>query len=164
VSFDNIYDWIVYLLPNLRHLKSDCTLFDVVLPKLRLILNERIRQLDINSFSSLTQLTQISYVLFSNVEYINLCLSAFGTESEWWCTDALMKIFQKFKNLKSLLICTQRTISAHIYPLYEGKLNLLIKRLNMDAIMKDYQVKYFREHCLFLCANNRSSLTDYTVT
>jgi hypothetical protein len=156
VFFDDIYDWIVYLLPNLRHLKSGSTTFDVGLPRLRLILNERI----------------------PNVEYIKLCLSAFGTESEQWCADAVMKIFKKRKNLKSLLIyAEQKTISLYIDPLDEAKLNKLIEQLNMNAITKDYEVKHFRPYYLFLkrklndsevqdaptlYANNRSTLTDYT--
>jgi hypothetical protein len=176
-SIEDERDWIISSLPNLRHLTLCYGLifFD---SKLVPILNERIKRLDIDMYSHLKHLSERNYFYFSNVQYINFCLSDFKEQPELYA-DVVIKILTNFKNLKSLLIYIHRTFGIYINPSCEAKLIKLIEHLNTNEIMKNYKVKHFREYALFLkrgfngrevqdvaplCVNNESTLTDHTVT
>jgi hypothetical protein len=136
-SIEDEKDWIIYSLPNLRHLILSPTELPSIENELVPILNQKIQRLDISQYSKLKQLTEISYVYFSNVQYINFHLNDF-TKSSQECADIIMKILRNFKNLKSLLIYIPRKNYAYI------------KYLNMNTIMKNYSVKHFLQYSLFL--------------
>ncbi len=71
----------------------------------------------------------------------------------------MIKILKNFQNLKTLLIYTNRKID----PLCETKLSKLIEYINMNTIMKIYQVKHFREYALFLKRElNNNEVQDVT--
>jgi len=59
------------------------------------IFNERIEKLDISIYCGLQQLTEISYIYFSNVQYINFCVDGFLEDPKWF-VNYTMKIFKKF--------------------------------------------------------------------
>ncbi|CAF1501556.1 unnamed protein product [Adineta steineri] len=70
-SVENRNEWLIKALPNLNNLILSTV--DLPSPDSQStdLLNKRIRRLDINSTDSLLeQLTEISYVYFSNVEHI----------------------------------------------------------------------------------------------
>jgi hypothetical protein len=116
------------------------------------ILNQRIQRSDIDRNSKLKQLTEISYVYFSNVQFIYFDLICFHGESKYYA-NIIMKILTNFQNLKSLLICIPQENNSYI------------KYLNIHTISKNYQVKHFPQYSLFLKREfNDSTLTDQTVT
>ncbi len=65
------------------------------------ILNQRIQRLDIDVHSKLKQLTEISYVYFSNVQFIYFDLIYFHGESKFYA-NIIMKISTNFQNWKTL--------------------------------------------------------------
>jgi hypothetical protein len=139
---------IISSLPNLRHLIFCCGILDSD-NELSPILNEKIQRLDIDILSPLKHLTEKSYVYFSNIQYINFCLSHFKEEPEWYA-DVIMKILRNFKNLKSLFIYIRRRIDVYVNCSREAKLSKLIEYLDMNAIRKNYKMKNFCGYCLFL--------------
>jgi hypothetical protein len=149
-------DWIIPFLPNLRHLSLFFSEPRSIDSDLVTILNERIRRLDIRQSSEFKrswegqELSEISYLYFSNVEYVNFCLSDFNQISAWWAKDFIMKILINFKNLRILLVYTLPTFGYYIDASYETKLSEVIGYLDMNAIRKNYKVKHFRQHALFL--------------
>jgi hypothetical protein len=146
---EDIKDWIISFLPNLRYLSLSFTKFHSIDNELIPILNQRIQRLDISLYSELEQLSEIDYVYFSNVEYIHFCVSYFNQEPKWYA-DVIMKILTNFKNLNSLLMYTHRTLGVYINPSYKTKLSKVIGYLDVNAIRKNYKVKYFRQYALFL--------------
>jgi hypothetical protein len=77
---------IISSLPNLRHLIFCCGIL-YSNNELSSILNEKIQRLDIDISSPLKHLTEKSYVYFSNIQYINFCLSHFKEEPEWYADN-----------------------------------------------------------------------------
>jgi hypothetical protein len=155
---ENIKHLIISSLPNLRHLILSSGYLPSIDNQLSSILNERIQRLDIDIYSKLEPLANQYYVYFSNVEYINFCFNNVETEVERYA-NVLIKILKNFQNLKTLLIYTNRKID----PLCETKLSKLIEYINMNTIMKIYQVKHFREYALFLKREfNNNEIQDVT--
>ncbi|CAF0910120.1 unnamed protein product [Adineta steineri] len=97
-SVANRNEWLIQALPNLNHLILSTV--DLLSPDSQStdLLNKRIRRLDINSTDSLLeQLTEISYVYFSNVEHIYF-------ERSQLYADIVKKILKNFKSLERLII------------------------------------------------------------
>jgi hypothetical protein len=113
------------------------------------ILNEKILRLDLYEHCQLEQLIEINDVYFSNVQYINFCFNNSPNNAKL-SADIIMKILFNFKNLKVLFIYIRSMISGLILYPVEGHLRNLIEYLDMNEIMKNYQVKYSDKFCLFL--------------
>ncbi len=90
-------------LPNLKHFILSSIELPSIDNQLSSILNERIQRLDIDVHSKLEQLTEISYVYFSNVQFIYFDLIYFDEESKFYA-NIIINILTNFQNLKSLLI------------------------------------------------------------
>lgn len=140
-SLENQKDWIIYSLPNLRHLiLSRTTSMPPIDGELAPILNKNIQRLDIDAFCQVEQLTEICYVYFSNVHNINFYLNDGGRSPKWY-GDVTMKILINFKNLKILMIRIAQL--CHM----EGELSFAEKNLakimeyfNMNEIHENYEV------------------------
>jgi hypothetical protein len=149
-SIENQKDWIIYSLPNLRHLiLSYNTTIPSIDSELAPILNKNIQRLDIDAHCQVEQLTEISYAYFSNVQNINFLLNDDRKSPEWYA-DIIMKILKNFKNLKILMIrgvhfCHSDGELSFI----EKNLTKIIEYFNMNEMHKTYQVKYLREYTLF---------------
>jgi hypothetical protein len=150
-SIENQKDWIIYSLPNLRHLILSCmhTPMPSIDSELAPILNKNIQRLDIDARCQVEQLTEISYVYFSNIQNINFYLSDSQKSPEWYA-DIIIKILKNFKSLKILMIRI-----AHLCHGYrelsfvEKKLPKIIEYFNMNEMHKNYQVTYLRAYTLF---------------
>jgi hypothetical protein len=143
-SMEDKKDWIISSLPNLRHLILSSEYLSSIDYKLVPILNERIQRLDIYVNSQFNkQLRKISYVYFSNVQHINIRLNYPSNELSFYAE--IMKILKNFKNLKTLLIC----IDGSDFSPDTVEIMKLIEYLDMNGIMKNYQVKHFKAYCLF---------------
>jgi hypothetical protein len=142
-------EWLISASPNLKHLILSDTNLPSIDSELSKIFNERIERLDIDEYFTLKQLTEINYVYFSNVQYINFNLSEHWEIIKGYANN-ITNILTNFQNLKTLLIYTNR--SKHVYGHYSNKTDLskLIKYLETKEIMKNYQVRIFRECLLFL--------------
>jgi hypothetical protein len=147
-SVENEKEWLIYALPNLTHLILHCGL-SVINSQLTEILNKRIQRLDITEYSQLKQCIEISYIYFSNVQYINCYMDSSNWPEPKQYADNVMKILIKFKNLKTLLIYTNLKYISYRDPRSTTKLSKLIECLNMKKIEKNYQVKYYHEYLLF---------------
>jgi hypothetical protein len=143
---ENRKDWIIYSLPYLRHLILSSTILPSIDSQLAPILNKKIQRLDIYSNPQFKQLTEISYMYFSNVQYINIYLSIHVDELILY--ENAVKILTNFKNLKTLFISNRYPGLMHRSG--EAKLRKAVQYLERNRIMKNYQVKYFAEDCLFL--------------
>ncbi|CAF3621937.1 unnamed protein product [Adineta steineri] len=121
-SVENRKTWLTNALPNINHL----LLSSVNLPspdsQSADLLNKRIRRLDINSrYSPLIQLTEISYVYFSNVEHIYFELFYDPQRRSQWDSRNHMK--KDFINI--------------------------LEHSDMIEINKNFQMKQFGEWILF---------------
>ncbi len=139
-------DLIISSLPNLRHFILSCTELPSVDRELTPLLNERIQQFDLYEKFGFKQLRKINYVYFTNVQHINIYLHDASQVRELYLD--VIKVLRNFKNLKTLFICTY-------WPKYndlslKGESTKFIKYLEINGIMKKYQVKYFEKYCLFL--------------
>ncbi len=92
-SIENQKDWIIYSLPNLRYLILSYTYIPMpsINSELAPILNKNIQRLDIDAHCQVEQLTEISYVYFSNVQNINFYLNDSQKSPEWYA-DIIIKI------------------------------------------------------------------------
>ena len=149
-SIENQKDWIIYSLPNLRHLILFYTeSMPSIDSELAPILNKNIQRLDIDANCQVEQLTEINYVYFSNVQSINFYLND-GHRSPEWYADVIMKILINFKNLKILMIR-----NAHLchgdgeLSFAEKNLTKIIEYFNINEMHKTYQVTYLRQYTLF---------------
>jgi hypothetical protein len=138
-------DWIIYSLPNLRHLILCSTKLPSIDSEIVPILNERIQQLDIDGEFS-KRLTETSYVYFSNVQHINICLD-YPLRAVHLYADVIT-ILTNFKNLKTLFIHMNRVSGLHLSN--NAELSKAIQYLEMNGITKNYQVKHIQEYYLFL--------------
>jgi hypothetical protein len=87
ITYDHIEnrkEWIINSLPNLKHLILYSTELPSIDSQLAPIFNERIEKLDISIYSGLQQLTELSYIYFSNVQYINFCVDGFLEDPKWF--------------------------------------------------------------------------------
>jgi hypothetical protein len=150
-SIENQKDWIIYSLPNLRHLILSYTYTPMpsIDSELAPILNKNIQRLDIDANCQVEQLTEISSVYFSNVQNINFFLNDDQKSLEWYA-DIIMKILKNFKNLKILMIrFVHLCHGAGELSFAENNLAKIIEYFNMNEMHKSYQVIYLREYTLF---------------
>ena len=80
-------EWLNYSLPNLNHLILSSFSLPLKDSEVASIFNSKIRRLDLDtSYSSIKQLTEISYVYYSNVQYIylNVFYDRFGKSQRWY--------------------------------------------------------------------------------
>lgn len=149
-SIENQKDWIIYSLPNLRHMILSYTAIPSIDSELAPILNKKIQRLDIDAHGQFEQLTDIDYLCFSNVQNINFFLNN-GDKSPEWYADFIIKILKKIQNLKILMIRIVHFCHG------EGELSFpqknlakIIQYFDMNEMDRNYQVKYLKEFTLFL--------------
>jgi hypothetical protein len=142
-------EWLIHSIPNLKHLSLSHGTLPTMNNQLRCILNEKILRLDIYEHYQLEQLIEINDVYFSNVQYINFCFNDSPNNAKL-SANIIMKILFNFKNLKIFFIYIRSMFSGSmLYPVRVCLKNL-IECLDMNEIMKNYQVKYSDKFCLFL--------------
>jgi hypothetical protein len=140
-------DWIIYSLPNLRHLiLSHRTAMPSIDSELAPILNKTIRRLDIDATcEKVEQLPEISYACFSNVENINFYMDD-GEKSSEWYANIIIKILKNFKKLKILMVRIAHLCNVSFL---EHNVPKIIEYLKMNEMDKNYQVEYLNEYTLF---------------
>ena len=106
-SDKNAQDWLITVLPNLKHLiltgGDSFTVEDKLIP----ILNNKIQQLDIDIYSiksDFEKLIKPCYVYFSNVERINFQLISHFSIFDVEQANIIMEVLKNFKNLNTLII------------------------------------------------------------
>ncbi|CAF3317800.1 unnamed protein product [Rotaria sp. Silwood2] len=141
-SIENKKEWLINVTPNLKYLFLWFTELSSIDNQLASILTKRIQQLNISTYIELEQLTMISDVYFSNVQYIIFGLNDGGMKPQDYAAF-IMKILRNFQNLKTLII--------YIIPIscFYIELHEIIQNLDMNEIINNYQVQQFREYCLF---------------
>ncbi|CAF4160278.1 unnamed protein product, partial [Adineta steineri] len=149
-SVENRNEWLIQALPNLNHLILSTV--DLLSPDSQSVdlLNKRIRRLDINSTDSLLeQLTEISYVYFSNVKHIYFEAFYDPFERSQSYTDIVKKILKNFKSLERLII-------RSLPELYECRdimtsdLTNILEHSDMVEIKKNFQMTQLDGWILFL--------------
>ncbi|CAF1024556.1 unnamed protein product [Adineta steineri] len=148
-SIENRKKWLINALPNLNHLILST--IDLPSPDSQSadLLNKRIRRLDINTTnSSLKQLTEISYVYFSNVEHIYFELFYDPQRRSQWYTDIVRKILKNFKSLERLIIRSFPE-NGNISNAMTRDLINIFEYYDMIEIKKNFQMKQFGEWILF---------------
>ncbi|CAF4298679.1 unnamed protein product [Adineta steineri] len=142
-SVANRNEWLVQALPNLNHLILSTV--DLLSPDSQStdLLNKRIRRLDINSTDSLLeQLTEISYVYFSNVEHIYF-------ERSQLYADIVKKILKNFKSLERLIIRSLQEL-YECRDIMTSDLTNILEHSDMVEIEKNFQMKQLGRWILFL--------------
>jgi hypothetical protein len=148
-SIDNEKEWLINVTPNIKQLILPNLNLNVTSNELGKILEKKIEQLDIHINSDLINLTEKSYVYFSNVQYINFCIFD-HFERLHWHASIIMKILTNFKNLNTLCVYFRQTNNINQLSYLEEKLRNFIEYLDMNEIMKNYQMEHFQTYCLFL--------------
>ncbi len=111
------------------------------------ILNERIEELDLTDDSNLKNLAEISYVYFSNVQFINLWLYNHWKESVW-LVNIIIEILKNFKNLKKLIIYRPDPGSSSDLRSPMNS-NEIFERVDTQGIRKKYQIKHYQNYSVF---------------
>jgi hypothetical protein len=137
-------EWFIYGLPSLRRLILRPGSKFSIDNELSRIINGKIRRLDILDSVELEQLEKLNYVYLSNVEYIYFHISNKYKQR----ADFLMKMLENLINLKTLTIYVkcQFTVASTSD---KTEMNKVIQYLDINQIIKTYQVKIFDKHCLF---------------
>ncbi|CAF4126642.1 unnamed protein product, partial [Adineta steineri] len=133
-SVENGNEWLIQALPNLNHLILSTV--DLPSPDSQSVdlLNKRIRRLDINSTDSLLeQLTEISYVYFSNIEHIYF-------ERSQSYADIVKKILKNFKSLERLIIRSLQEL-YECRDIMTSDLTNILEHSDMVEIKKKFQMK-----------------------
>jgi hypothetical protein len=141
--------WLIHTLPNLTHLILSSAELPPIDSQLTKILNKRIERLDIDLSSGLKLLTEINNIYFSNVQYINFYANDFWKRPHEYA-NIIMKMLNNFQNLKILLIYNDQMRKSYIRSDMETLLDAISKYLDMKNILKNYEMKNFRECLLFL--------------
>jgi hypothetical protein len=142
-SVEDDKKWLIYSALNFKHLVLSSFKLPSKESELAQKLNKRIQQLDIDEKSDLGQLTNISYIYFSNVQYINFCLNNSQGKSEWYA-NIVMKILKNFKNLKTFIMYVPSL------SIFAGKqLSKIVEFLNMNEILENYQKVHYPQYFLF---------------
>jgi len=140
-SFEKKEEWLINLTPNLNHLILSNQQYPLVENRLTSIFNKQIQRLDIDVNFQLDDLASISYVYFSNVQYINLIFREISKRPQWY-EHMIIKILENFKNLKILIIYSwpERTT-----------VESLLNRHNLykNEILTNFEVKHFRRYSTF---------------
>jgi hypothetical protein len=143
-SFEEKIEWIIHLLPNLRH----CILYSIKFPRLGEIL---IKQFDVLHFSTFVLLMKQNYIHFSEVEHISFWIET-DQMDEKSIEKFIMKILNNFYHLKILIIYFySRTSSSN-----SNSLNNLFRDLNINQITNNYLVK-IQKDILYLQINVETS-------
>ena len=146
-SMDNVKQWLIYILPNLKYL----ILSNLEVPSsktdLAPILNRKIERLEIVTSSKLEHLIKINNAHFSNVQDIQLTICFKSNKSECYADD-VKKILKSFKNLNKLSI---NMYGRGNWP--ELELGIMLKHLNTNEIERTYKIKLYHEYILFFKEN-----------
>ena len=145
-SIQEINQWLINSLPNVKHLILYPTESSSIDNQLIQILNQRIERLDINGYSNLEELTSISYLYYSNVQFIHFRLNNERKESEWYA-NIIIKILNNFKNLKTLLLYPLEITKT--YSFFETKSTKLIKCLDIEDINRNYRIEHYGKYSIF---------------
>ncbi|CAF1220911.1 unnamed protein product [Adineta steineri] len=148
-SIENIKQWLIYILPNVKHLILSYTGLPLLNSHLSLNLDKKIQRLDIYEYSIIEQMNITDYFYFSNVEHIQLILYNIEGKFEWY-VKTLMKIFQNYNQLKILSVCIIDKNHVQTYGSSEVELSKIIEYLKINHIIKNYDVQRHRECALFL--------------
>ncbi|CAF3948599.1 unnamed protein product [Adineta steineri] len=140
---ENVKDWILYRLPNLKHLILSSKEFISIDNQVAEIFNKKILYLDIKIHSDVDYLPEISYMYWSNVQYISLYL-CYNQQICQCHANHVIKILKYFQNLKILTVYLIPTRFDSIL-----RLNKFIESLNADEVLNNYQVKHFGVYSLF---------------
>ncbi len=143
-------EWLNYSLPNLNHLILSSLSLPLKDSEVASIFNNKIRRLDLDtSCSPVKQLTEISYVYFSNVQYIylNIFYDRFGTSQRWY-ENMIKNILKNFKSLQTLIIYSSEQSDDDI-KLFVSVLSKLLEHSDMREIKKNFQMKQFSGWILF---------------
>ena len=125
--------WLIYSLPNVKHLILSNRELLSIDSELAQFLNERIQRLDIDFPSQFEQLANTTYIYLSNVEHIYLCFAYIWDNSQS-CVNTFMKILE---NLKTLTIYRWE---RYYYSKTPSRIDLdrMIKYLDINQIMKTF--------------------------
>jgi hypothetical protein len=149
--------WLINLLPNLTHLILSFAELPPIESQLVKTLNKRVQRLDIDALSGhkdalsgYTKLTEANIVYFSNVQCINIYWNVNVIyERPEESADIVMKIMKNFHNLQTLLIYIKPKNRYNPNQDMEV-LSRITDHLDMKNILKNYQMKNFPDHLLFL--------------
>jgi hypothetical protein len=135
-SLNHIQPWINYVLPNLKHLFSDEKFLPKVDTELAVLLNKKLETLHMAMFDNRI-IEPTDFYLF-NVKDITINIFARFEPDE----NVLQRILRTFANFNILTVHFKCNIYYNNRRPW-GKVKQLIKKLDMNEINKNYQMKYF---------------------
>ncbi|CAF1104215.1 unnamed protein product [Adineta ricciae] len=147
-SMENIKQWLVYVLPNVKHLSLSYTGLPSTNSQLVPILNSRIERLDIIEQSIIEQINRTNRTYFSNVKDLRLMIYNVDGKFHWY-VNTLMKILRNYKRLNMLLICIVDDDNVQTFRSSEAELSKIIEYLKMNGIERYFHIKRHRESAVF---------------
>jgi hypothetical protein len=147
-SVEKIKQWLINILPNLKHLVLFCT--NDYVP----IADKRIENLKILGVRSCHELIKTGYVYFPNLQEVEI--QFLFLDKKELINDALnrmMDVLASFKFSK-ILICHFHYYNFHgqFIPVYD--MNEMVAKLNVEKILKNYQIKHCYNYFQFVKKNN----------
>jgi hypothetical protein len=146
-SLEDEKDWLINALPNVTHLILHSTELPFIDNQLIKLFCGKIQRLDIDVFSGLEQLSEIYYIYFFNVQHIS-----FNLHNRWrgpvQYANIIMNLLNDLQNLKTLLIYINQADKWNC--ITQKLLDETTKCLDMNRIMKNYQMKNSDQYLLFL--------------
>ena len=150
-SVENQKDWIIYSLPNLKHLILSHSKMPSKDSCLMPILNRQIQRLDIDAHSGIELVAEAANQgYFSSVENINFHINNSDKSPEWYA-DIIMKIFKNVKHLQIMMIrFTDFCHGENELSFPEKNLAKIGEYFTTNQMHRTYQIIYMKEYTLFV--------------
>jgi hypothetical protein len=140
---ENIKQWLIYVLPNVKHLVLSYS------PQPTTQLSKKMKFLQkLHTYFRDDRITT-DYLYFSKIQDVEIKLLLKDVDDLYNYVLRLVKeILEMFKNLKFFIFNFYRINYSFNEPFIE--LNKMITLLNMDKISKNYQIKHIYHHLQFV--------------
>lgn len=146
-SLDNLRQWFIYRLPNVKHVVLYCTNMSTIDDELVQLFKRRIQRLTIHWYHNFQQLTRITNEYFSNVEFIDFWIGHIWQDPQPRARF-LIHILRNLNNLKRLTIYFQCHDKRCEYSSVT-ELTQLISYLNLNEMKRYYHIKQTKS--IFSC-------------
>ncbi|CAF1342136.1 unnamed protein product [Rotaria sordida] len=144
-SMKDIKQWILDILPNLKHLVlSGTTQF---FPQV----DKRIERLKILNLYSLSDMLKLGYIYFPNLLHVEI---QFFLDSELnldnYASYCVMEMLKSFKHSKTLMIHFYWRSEDGWYHISIADLSKMIAKLDINEILKTFEMKHFYNFLQFI--------------
>ncbi|CAF1094603.1 unnamed protein product [Adineta steineri] len=150
IHMEQLEEYLIYTLPNLKNLILTATELPLIDSELALIFNKRIQRLEVSQFFYVKILADISYHYFSNLKELNLTYYyTFNVEECQDRPNVIRKILENFVNLRILsiyVVCCDMNFIFDVEDIFKP----IIRHLDRYQIKDKYEIKCYGQYLRFV--------------